>query len=176
MKIQEGNYRARPVFAQLGTSATGTEHVEIQFMVLEDDGSPTRVERSGYFFLTDRTFQRTIETLRLCGWQGDDLSDLSSISEETSPDVQIVFGEEEYEGKLRMKLKWVNPWRPPRASAPQADAKTRAEVLREKVRAADAALAARRPAPKASMDRREQRGPVEPRGGERHPPDDDIPF
>jgi hypothetical protein len=139
VKLTEGNYKAKPVQAILGQSSTGKDQVEIVF-VFYDRKTLTNIERSGWFYLTPAAFDRTIETLRVCGWTSDDLSDLSSISETTSPDVEVVMGEEEYEGKIKLKLKYVNKWRERQEREPLEPAKARefAEVMRSKVKEADA--------------------------------------
>src|SRR6185312_4767180 len=49
--------------------------------------------------------ERTFETLRTCGWQGDDLSDLTGID---ANEVEVVIEIDTYEGEERNRIKWVN--------------------------------------------------------------------
>jgi hypothetical protein len=46
--------------------------------------------------------------MRTAGWQGDDVTDLSSLSRPDVPEVELVIAHEEWEGKTREKVKWVN--------------------------------------------------------------------
>jgi hypothetical protein len=137
MKWQEGEFKARPVFAALGKATTGTDQVEIAFAIYDED-SPV-FERSAYIYLSPAAFDRSIAALRTCGWTGDDLSDLSSIGKDpdSSPFVQLVVKEEKYNGKDKVKIAFVNPWRE-RKPMDAAASKDFAEVMRAKVKEADA--------------------------------------
>ncbi len=101
-----GKHRARAVEAKVGKASTGTPQIAILFAVKTPDGAQeTGEEITGYLYLSDGAFQRTIEALRHCGWQGDDLSDLSSVG---SQDCEIEVAEETYNGSASLKVKWVN--------------------------------------------------------------------
>ena len=68
--LAAGNYRGRPVRAALGTSSKGTEQIAVEFELIEPAGE----RMTWYGFFTEATTDRTIESLRHCGWQGNDLS------------------------------------------------------------------------------------------------------
>lgn len=82
----------------------GTPFVLVAFEILSGPQAGQRISWFGYF--TDKTVDRTVESLRACGFHGDDLAAFS----DQNPDieVQIVVGHEEYEGKMRAKVQWVN--------------------------------------------------------------------
>ena len=122
MELKEGSYKAKPVSAYLGVSKNGKEQVEVVF-ALYDGEEISGVERSAYLYFTGGAIQRSVEALKTCGFTGTLLSDLSSISEATSPDVELVFANESWEGKERLKIKYINPitGRAPRVPHPDAD-------------------------------------------------------
>jgi hypothetical protein len=99
--INAGRYRAKAVQAALGETSTGKPQVGIEFELLDHPGQT--INYFGYF--TDETFSRTVESLRACGWSSDDLSDLTGID---TNEVSLVVEHEEYDGKTRAKVRWVN--------------------------------------------------------------------
>jgi hypothetical protein len=110
-----GYYRAVPVPAvvdgqevsvQFGRSKVkGTLQAAVMFAIL-DEGSyrGRRLRWMGYF--TDDSVDRTIEALRLCGFKGDELSELPR--QKLDQEVSITVEHEEYDGKTRAKVAWVN--------------------------------------------------------------------
>ena len=106
MGLEAGTYRARGEVAYLGKSAKkGTKQVTVQCVLLDGDTPTTAtIQWIGYF--TEKTYERTVKTLRTFGWLGDDLADLSSIDGSTI--VELVIEEEEYSGKFYSKVQWVN--------------------------------------------------------------------
>jgi hypothetical protein len=161
-------YRARAIEAGLGESSTGKEQVAVSFEILTEGVPEKFLTWFGYF--TDATANRTIESLRHCGWKGDDLTDISGLDQE----VDLVVEEEEYEGKQHTKVQWVNrpggltiktPLSPDKAKAFSAS-------MRDRIRALDTANGTRT-APARSTPR--------PAGGDKRPEppplgDTDIPF
>ena len=102
--LEAGTYKAKAKRALLGKASTGKEQVGVEFELL--DGSGTTIWWYGFF--TDKTFERTIESLRFCGWTGVDLTDLSGLGDS---EVSIVVEQEEYpkdSGQWSAKVKWVN--------------------------------------------------------------------
>lgn len=106
--LQPGKYQAKPIDAQLATAKTGTEQVGVKFELLDPYALGETVVWYGYF--TDKTWQRSIESLRYCGWKGDDLSDLTSIyHEDNKSTVELVIEHEVgNDGQTRARVKWVN--------------------------------------------------------------------
>jgi hypothetical protein len=104
-----GTYRARAVSGGLGFAKNGTEQLGVDFVITEGPSEGQHVTWWGFF--TDKTADRTIESLRIMGWQGDDLCDLTGIDQNP---VDLVIEAEEYEdkrtGEIRSigKVRWVN--------------------------------------------------------------------
>lgn len=96
-----GTYRARAVGAELSTTSTGKEQIAVQFQLLEHEGET--LLWFGYF--TERALPITVRALRACGWQGNDLQDLTGILDN---EVDLVCANEEYNGTTRLKVQFVN--------------------------------------------------------------------
>jgi hypothetical protein len=93
------------VWAQFGRSQNkGTPQVFVAFALLDGPHAGRRLGWFGYF--TEGSADRTIESLRLCGLKGDDLA--NAIKGPLDQEVQLVLEHEEYEGKKRVKVSWVN--------------------------------------------------------------------
>jgi len=101
--MKAGTYRARAVEGALGFTGEGAPQVAVAFVILGGDCDGEQLTWYGYF--TEKTEKRTLESLRVCGWKGDDLSDLAGLSDE---EVSIVVKEDVYQGETRMKIAWVN--------------------------------------------------------------------
>lgn len=102
-RIPQGKYRARAKNADFGFTLNGKEQVLVTFDLLDPDYDGETISWFGYF--TDKTQERTMQALRYCGWQGDDVTNLDGISDQ---EVELVIEHETYEGKTRAKVKWVN--------------------------------------------------------------------
>lgn len=104
MTLKSGTFTIKGVRGMLGFTNSGKEQVAVELSVVDEgDFFGERITWYGYF--TELTFDRTLESLRILGWNGDDLSDLSGIDQN---EAQAVIEEEEYDGKLRLKVKWIN--------------------------------------------------------------------
>jgi hypothetical protein len=107
--LDPGTYRAHAIAAELGFTNGGDEQVAISFEILDHPGQ--RITWYGGFSTEIKgqakksPCERTFETLRTCGWEGDDLTDLAGID---SNDVEVVLEINEYEGKESNRIKWVN--------------------------------------------------------------------
>ena len=99
--IAAGKYRARVHKAELGYTQGGREQIGVSFALLDHDGQ--FITWYGYF--TDKTVERTMESLRHCGWKSDDLSDLEGISDN---EVEIVVDHDTDERGKRAVVRWVN--------------------------------------------------------------------
>lgn len=101
--LSVGKFLAIPTGAALGETSKGDPQVVVSFDVPEQGETAT-----WYGFFTEKTERRTIETLRYCGWIGDDITDLSSIGGDPSVRVELDVGADTYEGKTRARVNWVN--------------------------------------------------------------------
>jgi hypothetical protein len=138
----KGRFRAKAKTWDFGESEKGTEQIAVDFEIVDGDERGRRITWYGYF--TEKTEERTIESLRICGWVGDDISGIVDLPNE----VELVIEPETYEGKTRSRVKWVN-------RAGGLALKTRldegrkaslAERLRGRIAAVDQKLAASAPA------------------------------
>lgn len=102
--LDAGYYRARAVEWALGKTEKGNRQVAVRFETFDAEDRPgEHITWYGYF--TEKTEERTLESLQHCGWEGDDITDLSGIERN---EVQLVVEQEEYEGKRRARVQWVN--------------------------------------------------------------------
>jgi hypothetical protein len=102
--IEEGTYTAHAVQWDWGFAGTDKKRqIAVQFEILEGPYAGYTITWFGFF--TEKTMQRTIESLRYCGWQDDDIIKMEGMG---TLQVQIVVGHEEWEGKPRAKVRWVN--------------------------------------------------------------------
>lgn len=102
-KLPDGRYKARALDMQLGLTAANKEQVGVEFEITDPDHAGIRLTWYGYF--TDKTAERTLQSLRFCGWKSDDLTDSTGISDN---EVELVIEAEEYNGQKRPKIQWVN--------------------------------------------------------------------
>ncbi len=115
MSIQQGTYRAKASGqCVLGTSANkGTPYLELYFKIIEGENKGGLVRWTGYF--TENTNERTIQSMLLMGWQGEDPSEFAdgALHGLDANEVDIVVEIEEYEnaeGETRHspRVQWVN--------------------------------------------------------------------
>ncbi len=113
--ISVGKFKARATGnVVLGESAKkGTPFIELYFRVVDGDAAGEEVRWTGYF--SDKTKERTIESLQFCGWAGDDLSEFADgeLHGLDASDVQITIEHEEYttdsgEQRRSPRVAWVN--------------------------------------------------------------------
>ena len=109
--VTAGEKIARPIGARFIKSKTGTVGIEIAFRFNEG----TLTEQLNWVgWLSAAAIENTMDTLtNVLGFNGDDTTDANG--QLTNPhalaylqDVKIVVEMEEYEGKSRAKIKWVN--------------------------------------------------------------------
>ncbi|HVO30759.1 MAG TPA: hypothetical protein VMV18_08485 [bacterium] len=162
--MENGTYKAKASTWALAESSKGTPEVAVEFVLTHPDMQGRSITWHGY--LSEKTFNRTVESLRYCGWKGDDLSDLSGLD---ANEVSLVVENEEYEGETHPRVKWVNRAGGLAVKAPMSGdkAKAFAASMRERVRAFDAAKG-NKPAPSNGGRPSYQE--------DTPPPNDDIPF
>lgn len=103
--LDAGKYRAQAIEAALGETDTGKEQVAVRFRLLDIEGQ----EITWYGYFTDKTTESTFKALRTAGWKGQDLSDLSDLEAQDTPEVTLVIEHEaDQQGNPRAKVRWVN--------------------------------------------------------------------
>lgn len=100
--IPEGSYTAVALEHRWGKTSTSKHQLAIQFEIVGGEYEGNKLVWYGYF--TDRAVERTLQSLRYCGWVGHDLADLGALDKQ----VQIVVEHDTYNGNTRAKIAWVN--------------------------------------------------------------------
>jgi hypothetical protein len=138
--LEPGDYRAKAVEAALGRSSKGTEQVAVRFSLL--DFPQQTITWYGYF--SEKAFEISMRGLRAAGFTGDNLADLSSLREEVSPEVVLVIDHDEYNGKVRPRVQFINGagGMAVKDALDEAEAKTFAARMKGKVVAFDKAVGA----------------------------------
>jgi hypothetical protein len=108
--LNPGNYRGAPVEATLSKAGTGTLQVAVRLRLVDPPGQTI----TWYGFLSDGAIDRTVESLRHMGWQGNDVRDFLAgrgLPAGFDQEVEIVVEHEEYpkgSGKYQAKVQWIN--------------------------------------------------------------------
>lgn len=171
----ERRYTARARAWGIGVT-NDKETIGVQFQITTENAEFNHITWYGFF--TEKTWERTIESLRYCGWEGDDIAELTdSRGGLDKNEVELVIDDEDYKGNLVAKVKWVNRVGVALKAPLQGDRlKAFSASMRSQIRAKDASEG-RKPAPRSQ--------PAGPRPTEAvraedfgPPPmsDDDIPF
>jgi hypothetical protein len=188
--IPEGRYRARASEGALAFTSKDNPQMAVCFELLDGEYIGMTITWYGFFSKTvgnakdgKTPFQRMIDTLRICGWQGDDLSDLTGI---TDNEVQLVIRHSpNLDGELRAEVAFVNrigglaiqaPMSP--ESAKKFAAKMRGEVIAASKGASARPVAAAPDQPRQAASNSKSTHPHAP-GSEFGSPgegEDDIPF
>ena len=114
--IPDGVYRARATEAALSATSKDKPMVVVTFDLKAEGWEGIRCQWRGYF--TEKTTERTLDSLRHCGWTGDDVSNLEGI---TSNDVDLdIRREKDLKGNWSPKVQWVNKQGSARPGAPMA--------------------------------------------------------
>lgn len=166
--IEPGKYRAKCISRQWGYTNDDKEQVLLDFEITED-GEYKGWVRPWFGYFTDKTWERTLESLKNCGWDGGSVLDLGPLDQE----VEIVIDvEADLEGVDQNKIRWVN-----RIGAGRIQLKK--PMGEDQLRMFAARLKSRQPVPRSASAPRSQRsnsGPP-PSDWDSPPPDDsDIPF
>lgn len=106
--IDAGRHTARatgPEDAEFGQSPNGTDYLYVLFKL--KGGSQDGQSIGAYFYFSEAAQEKAIEGLRNagCTFPGGDVTNLAGLG---SKDVSLVVEHEEYEGKTKAKVKWVN--------------------------------------------------------------------
>lgn len=110
MTLEDGSkHTARAHAAALKKANSGTFYLVMSFKTATGDTA------SKNFFFSDKAIERTVEDLRVCGWTGDDPSEITTENLQgcDTHDVGIVIEHEPYtaqdgSAKTAIKIKWIN--------------------------------------------------------------------
>lgn len=110
MTLEDGSkHIARACGAALKKASNGTFYLVMSFKA-ENGGVASK-----NFFFTEKALDRTVEDLRVCGWTGDDPSEITTenLCGCDTNDVSIVIEHEPYTAqdgseKTAVKVKWIN--------------------------------------------------------------------
>lgn len=154
--IPENIYKFRATTNwSLSETTKGTPYVRLEFEILEGTSKGRKLQKD--FYLSDKTWERTIESLRCCGWQGDDVSNLTGV--ETRDVVGKVVHEmitdkegtpktdEQGNAQYRHAIAWVGEDR-----APKPMEATKLSSFRELMKARLQSMGAGAPAKAAPVD------------------------
>lgn len=103
--LPEAKYKARAIEWSQVTENENSHNEEIRVLFEITDGDFKGTQRTWRGYFSEKTAERTLESLRYMGWTGDDITDVQGLD---ANEVQIVIGHEMYEDKLQEKIQWVN--------------------------------------------------------------------
>lgn len=104
--IPEGRYRARGCEAALAHTSKGDPQVAVDLVITEEESDHCGQHRTWYGSFTDKSTERTLQSLRFLGWDNDDLSQLTGIDQN---EVWVtITHEEDLEGVLRDRAAFIN--------------------------------------------------------------------
>jgi len=92
------------VWAIWGRANTDTVQVGMTFEILDGEYSGHRLPWYGYW--TKNSWERTVQSLRYCGFTGNDLMDLNN--QDLSNEVSVKVEHEDYDGETYARIAWVN--------------------------------------------------------------------
>lgn len=116
--IAEGRYNAvavpvdtdeGPVYTQFGYTKEDVRQVVVNFEILDGEYPSEYVgQRLAWFgyFKSGKSSIIAMKALRVCGFKGEDLQTI--YDQELNNKVVIVVQHDEYEGKVRARIAWVN--------------------------------------------------------------------
>ncbi len=100
------NVYGEEVWAAFGRASTGTQQVLVMFEVIEEEHQGERVPWFGFF--TPKSWERTIESLRHCGFEGDDLSTLNDQTLDQVVSIKVEHETHEKSGRVYARVAFVN--------------------------------------------------------------------
>lgn len=103
-----GTWPARAKEWDLGLAKSGNEQIAILFQITEGPHAGKHIQ--GYLSFAGGALDRTLESMRHCGWASDSLAEIDDLG---NNEIELVIEDEEYttpEGELKWtsKVKWVN--------------------------------------------------------------------
>jgi len=99
-----GKYRAKSVEHKLGKTSKGSEQIYINFEITA--GPHTGQQIGAYLYFSEKTAERTLESLEYCGWDGNSIRELRGMgTKEVELDVGLEKGDD---GREYLRVRWVN--------------------------------------------------------------------
>jgi len=97
-------------FGITGEGENEKEQAVVLFDIVGDNDPDNGRSITWFGYLNDKNFDRTVEALRYCGWEGDELAELPQLAAagRLAQEVELVVVHEEYQGEWRAKVRWVN--------------------------------------------------------------------
>lgn len=178
--IPAGRHTARAMVSGWGKTKNGNHEFAIEFEIVGGEANGERIV--AYLYFTDGAFDRSIESLRACGWQGDDLGMLGTDDSLGRNEVQLIVEHETYDGKNRARVKWINRAGgiPKRDELPKNELRSFAATMKGRIKALDAVKGngggtAARPQPAANGTGQRPGAAATPRPAAQAPADDALP-
>jgi hypothetical protein len=109
----EGFFRAEIVDHGFGKTETRTNYLGVRFRTLLEGEAVGEI--TGFFYLTDKSAEYTVQKVRAMGYEGDDLRDLAKVPPILMGRmVKISVEHREYQGEMRDSVASVYPenWEP----------------------------------------------------------------
>lgn len=106
--LSEGTYRAKAFEWTLTETKAGDGQAFVNFRFVDEEMGGYEM---GWFgsFKSDKSTEITLKALRACGWKGVDVLELERADCGLDANVvALVVEHEEYEGKVRARVRWVN--------------------------------------------------------------------
>lgn len=103
--LTPGTYRAKAINHKLGETAKGGEQILVTFEILTGEHKGQSLYWYGFF--TEKTLERTLESLEACGWDGESIAKAVGLG---SKEVELVVEYEtsQSDGKQYLRVRWVN--------------------------------------------------------------------
>lgn len=112
--IPEGTFRAarrngRGAIRVVEIGKNKTPCLEVDLRII-DEGPINGSAITFQGWLTDGAWKKTVEALRVLGWIGNDISEVPDLADAgaLANECEIVIEHEEYNGKVRAKIAWLN--------------------------------------------------------------------
>jgi hypothetical protein len=182
--LQPGRYTCKvtaPVNGWFGEAGEhNTPYIRIPLIVTEDgDGEGDRLTHQAW--ISDKSLDRTVKNLaEVFGWDGDieALAKLTNTGPFVGQECSIVTEEEEYNGKKRVVIKWLNTAGGGGKTMESAKAASLARRLAERAKKAAATAGDERSDRPPGEARRNPPPPAkrQPSDPDLDAPEDDIPF
>ena len=102
--MEAGKHKAKALDYKFGRSAKKNEQVLVTF---EFTDGPNKGKRMGWYgHFTEKTIDKTLESLEICGWDGASLAEMKGFG---SQEVELVLEPEQGDdGREYMRVRWVN--------------------------------------------------------------------